>query len=255
MEYFVAKSYSDWVRESDPFEDNKKMYVKVRNPKGGVKTVRAYNEKEYKKLYGEPAVSPVLSISEPMVVVNTGAPRVKEILGFQNGYIWIFKGDLDMAEYWFSKMPECRYHVIFGWYIVSQEEIPSNIPSCIQPVKLEWEKVGNADGTLLPKATIEQALEELIYGAHPSTHQGIIGERLERSVTLIDIVDMGETQYGSNRMYIFEDNDSNVYTWKTGVTKDWEITHNVNLRGTVKEHEVYKGVKRTSLTRVMEVKV
>ena len=174
--YYVAKSYQEWEKLTDVYESNGRMYIKVKNPKGAEKEVRAYSETEYRRLYKE---APCGNGAQPAVQIKapTG-PVVKSILGFQEGYIYIFKGDLERAEYWFSKTPECRYHTMFGWYIVSTDDIPFDIPSCIESVKLPWEKVGNTDGTLLPKGIVEAAVNELRYENMPSQFQGAIGERL-----------------------------------------------------------------------------
>lgn len=247
---YVAKSYQEWEKVSDEYEVAGRRYVKVRSPKGAIKQVRVYSEVEYRKMYPAQAPSPQNGESRPCA----NSPVVKNILGFQNGYIWIFKGDLDMAEYWFNKMPECRYHVTFGWYVVSTEEIPASIPSCIKPVKLEWEKVGNTDGTLLPKTTIEAAIQDLIYGEHPSKWQGTIGDRIERAVQLIKIIDLGTNQYGgSSRIYIFEDEFGNQYTWTTGTTKDWNVGDTLTIRGTIKSLEKFRNICQTNLQRVSVV--
>jgi hypothetical protein len=250
MMYYVAKSYQEWERETEPYEANGKMYVVVRKPTGATKIVRAYTETEYRKMY--PADVP------PVSIVETAKPQghvVKDLLGFQKGYIHIFKGDLENAEYWFKRTSVCRFHVILGWYIVSTDEIPFDIPSCIQSVQLPWEKVGNTDGTLLPKATIQAALDELRYDESPSQYQGIVGERLDLTVTLTRVIDLGENQYGStSRIYCFIDANENCYSWTTGVSKDWIVNDSLKLRGTVKQHDIVKGVKYTMLTRVMEVK-
>lgn len=251
MEYFVAKSYQEWTRECEPFQANGKMYIAVRNPKGSTKNVRAYTEKEYAKMYGSAEVQTLPTVVD---TPRAGAPVVKDILGFQDGYIWIFKGDLESAEYWFSRTPEARYHVIFGWYIVSTDMIPIDMPCCIESVKLPWEKIGNADGTLLPKTIIETVINELRYGGHPSKHQGHIGDRLDLNLWVTRSLNLGETQYGTKYMYFFNDAEENEYTWTTGVSKPWLVGDAVHIKGTVKSHETYQGIKQTQLTRVMEVK-
>lgn len=250
MEWYVAKSYQDWKRECEPFQANGKMYITVRKPTGATKNVRAYTEAEYRKMY--PAAAP--SMQNGMTEPSAGGPVVKNVLGFQDGYIWIFKGDLENAEYWFQRTPECRFHVIWGWYIVSTESIPFDIPSCIESIQLPWEKVGNANGTLLPTSIIEATVNELRYGGHPSQYQGTIGERLELNLWVSRIIDLGETQYGSKTLYIFEDEFANQFTWNTGVTKNWHIGDEVHVRSTVKTHESYQGIRQTGLTRVQEVK-
>ena len=253
MEYYVAKSYQEWERIGEPYEANGKMYLVVRKPTGATKTVRAYSESEYNKMYGVKATA-----AAPVMQNGTDEPaqayKVKNILGFQDGYIWIFKGDLESAEYWFSRTPECRYHVIFGWYIVSTESVPFDIPSCIESVQLPWEKVGNVDGTLLPKGIVEAAVNEVRYGGHPSQYQGNIGDRLELTIWVSRIIDLGETQYGTKQLYLFEDADANQYTWNTGVKKAWIVGDEVHARATVKAHDAYQGIRQTQLTRLMEVK-
>lgn len=254
IKYYVAKTYTEWPRETEPYEINGRMYIKVRSPKGTIKQVRAYTEQEYRKLYpAGPCASPVQPSGEDEPTPDLYAPKVKKILGFQDGYIWIFKGDIEAAEYWFNRTPECRYSVLWGWYIVSTEEIPFDMPSCIQTVKLPWEKVGNADETLLPKSLISKAVEELLFDEHPSNFQGSIGERIERSVKLVNIIRLEENQYGTSQIYSFEDKEQNQYSWITGVNKSWTIGDLLTIRGTVKNHEVYKGVRRTALIRVMEI--
>ena len=253
MDIYVAKTYQDWPKESQPFQVNNKWYITVRSPKGAPKNVRVYSEKEYKKMYsgedicGSPV--PQNGSTEP----KPNGPVVKNILGFEKGYIWIFKGDLENAEYWFSKSPECRFHVTFGWYVVSTENIPFDMPCCIEAVKLPWEKIGNADGTLLPKSIVEAAINDICYGGHPSQHQGNLGDRLEIQVWVARVINLGETQYGTKYMYIFHDTQENEYTWTTSVCKTWVAGDAVTIRGTVKDHVTYQGIAQTQLTRVTEV--
>ena len=250
--YYVAKSYQEWEKLTDAYEKDNRMYIKLRNPKGAEKEVRAYSETEYRRLYKE---SPLPTDAQPSVKVKAPAgPVVKNILGFQEGYIWIFKGDLDNAEYWFEKSPECRYHVTFGWYVVSAESIPFDIPSCIESVQLPWEKVGNADGTLLPKGIIEAVLNEIRYGGHPSQFQGTIGSRLTLKFYLRQTETKTGNQYGPQYIYTFEDENSNIFSWTTGVSKDWSIGDEIHCKAGVKSHDTVRGIRQTALTRLIEDK-
>lgn len=251
MKYYVAKSYQEWERVNEPYEANGKMYVAVRKPDGSIKIVRAYAEEEYCKLYKEATcASPAMPSGETRLSDH----KVKKILGFDEGYIWIFKGDLENAEYWFERTPECRYHTIFGWYIVSTDNIPFDIPSCIESVQLPWEKVGNTDGTLLPKGIITAAVDALRFGNHPSQFQGEVGDRLDLTLYLRQVIDLPETKYGTSRIFCFEDKDSNRFSWNTGVKKEWNIGDEIICRAGVKAHDTNKGIRTTILTRLMEVK-
>ena len=251
-DYYVAKSYQEWEKLTDAYESNGRMYIKLQNPKGGNKEVRAYSETEYRRLYKE---SPSGLAASPSVEIKAPAgPVVKNILGFQEGYIYIFKGNLEAAEYWFEKTPECRYHVTFGWYIVSTDSIPFDIPSCIESVQLPWEKVGNADGTLLPKGIIEAVLNEIRYGGHPSQFQGTVGSRLTLTLYLRQIETLPPTQYGAQTIYTFEDQNANVFVWRTGVNKDWSIGDEIHCKAGVKSHDTVRGIRQTALTRLIQDK-
>jgi hypothetical protein len=251
--YYVAKSYQGWEQNGAPYEANGKMYMKLNNPKGGIKEVRAYSESEYRRLYKE--APPCGFAAQPNVQIKapTG-PVVKDILGFQEGYIWIFKGNLENADYWFSRTPECRFSVLWGWYVVSTESIPFDIPSCIQSIQLPWEKVGNSDGTLLPKGIVEAAVNEIRYGGHPSQYQGTVGERLTLKLYLSRLEVKTANKYGPQYIYEFEDQNANKFEWTTGVKKDWSVGDEINCKAGVKAHETTHGVRITLLTRLMEEK-
>ena len=250
--YYVAKSYQEWEKLSDVYEQNGRMYMKLRTPKGAEKEVRAYSETEYRRFYKE---APCGQGAQPSVKVKApAAPVVKGVLGFEHGYIYIFKGDLDRAEYWFEKTPECRYHVTFGWYIASTDAVPFDIPSCIESVELPWEKVGNTDGTLLPKGIVEAVINELRYGGHPSKFQGTLGSRLTLVLYLKQIETLPPTQYGAQTIYTFEDKDANIFVWKTGVNKNWSIGDEIHCKAGVKSHDTVRGIRQTVLTRLTEEK-
>lgn len=243
---YVAKSYQEWEKVSDEYEVAGRRYVKVRSPKGAIKQVRVYSEVEYRKMY--PAQAPSLQNGESRPSANS--PVVKNILGFQNGYIWIFKGDLDMAEYWFRQTRACRYHCQIGWYIVSTETVPFDIPSCIQSIQLPWELIGNEDGTLKRKTDIENALYKIRADKESkSTFQGQVGQRLEVSIKVDKVIDLETNQYGSaNHIHIFIDEKENIYVWNTA-SRRLNEGDNLRIRGTVKEHKNYQGVQQTIFTR------
>lgn len=249
MTYYVAKSYQEWERVNEPYEANGKMYVVVRKPTGATKIVRAYTENEYRKMYPkETCGSPVLpnGIGEPAQSEYV----VKNILGFQEGYIWIFKGDLENAEYWFEKTPEARYSVKFGWYIVSTESIPFDIPSCISSVKLPWALIGNEDGTLKPDHIIKTVIDKLIYD-EPASSQfvGKVGDRIEINIEVIQAIPLEQDHYGNKKtLHIFQDEESNEFVWITQA-KILTVGSKLRIRGTIKEHKVYRNKNQTILTR------
>lgn len=81
-----------------------------------------------------------------------------------------------------------------------------------------------------------------------STYIGEVGDRVEFTPVSAECMYSNETIYGWSWLYKFVDDKGNVYMWwsSSGIDQDKEIT---SVKGTVKSHEEYKGVKQTFLTR------
>jgi hypothetical protein len=80
-----------------------------------------------------------------------------------------------------------------------------------------------------------------------SMHIGTVGERIEINVKSFECVTSWETQYGYTRIYKIVDVQGNVYTWKTSNFIDDENI--IKVKGTVKSHNEYRGIKQTEITR------
>lgn len=235
----VAKSYQSMTQVGEPYESAGKMYVVVRNEKTGtIRQVRWYSDYEYTKLYGEPPVEPVVKTQ-------------KEMLGFEKGYITIFKGNTYTYLEWF-RASVCKYNKTFGWYCPSSENLPADIPVGIEPVEVTWELVGNDKGDLKAEHIVKSAIESLIYEPSVSEFQGETGSRLGLDITVVSVY-RGGGYYGPYTTHYFEDASGNRYLWSTG-SKSWEVGSEHHIKATVKEHKVIKNVKVTVLTRCMEVK-
>lgn len=236
----VAKSYQKMEQVGEPYaKENGRIYVKVKNTTtGAIKEVRWYNETEYARMYPGEAVSDKLNVNQ------------KNILGFQKGYITIFKGNIEANEYWFERSI-ARYCKWWGWYIVSTDTIPFDLPADVEPVELKWEVVGQEDGSLRPGDQLVAAINSVLYDNHPSIFQGSIGERLELDITVINS-QQKETHFGKYAVHIFEDACGNHYMWQTGA-KFWAEGSRKTIRGSVKEHKVINNIQTTVLTRCMEV--
>lgn len=238
----VAKTYQNYPQLGEPYIVNKRMYVDVKTPKGAVKTVRWYTEKEYERMYA----------AAPIKETSTGVlGSQKDALGFQKGYITIFKGNVDLHQDWFETS-NARYCRLWGWYIVSTESVPADLPTGLSAVSLHWEQVGQDNGNLKSDAAVQEAVQSLIYSDHPSQYQGSIGDRLDLNLSIIHATKK-ETQYGISTTHIMVDDNNNVYCWAT-TAKSWSVGEEHHIRGTVKEHCIFKNMKTTILTRCVEVK-
>ena len=239
----VAKSYQELEIVGDVFISSGRQYVNVKLKSGKLKTVRWYSDAEYRKMY-----------PEAVAVDRSADPYCKpqkEALGFTKGYITIFKGDTYKHIDWF-RASIARYARWWGWYIISTEEIPVDLPDGLEPIQLPWDIVGNDDGKLKLESTIQKAVEAIIYDAGTSEFVGEIGERVELTLTVTRTIEI-ENNYGHSMMHIMEDDCGNVYVWTTA-SKSWPEGAVKNVRGTIKDHRTYKNTKQTVLTRCMEVK-
>ena len=231
---------------TEPFEEKGKMYVMVRNTNTGTKRkVRWYTEKEYSKMYAA-AVPTVSQESRPY-------KSQREALGFQKGYVTIFKGDTYTYLDWF-RHSVARYCGWWGWYVVSTDELPNDIPEELTPITLPWHLVGDEDGYVFDdKALIKANIESLTYtDESPSEYQGEIGERLDLNLTVVKAYEQ-DGDYGRNRYHYMTDEAGNQFLWKT-TSKMWEVDECYHLRGTVKQHAKIRNVKTTILTRCTLVK-
>ena len=230
----VAPSFQKYPTFGEPYEKNKRKYIVIVYPDGHHREVRWYDT--------EPAAAPSKASGSKKI------RSTKDVLGFSKGYITIFKGDTYSVLEWFQREPNCRYHNYFGWYVVSEEEVPENLPAGIEPVKLKWENVAIVeDDCLKSEEQVRKHIDSLIYEESPSKHQGNIGERLELTLTVKRVVEK-EGYYGNSAFHIFSDEEGNIYTWNTS-SKTLEVGRTYHLKGTVKEHTCFRNVNQTNLTR------
>ena len=235
----VAPSFVNFEFLSEPYLLNGKMYIRVRNPRTGTeRQVRWYSE-------GKQAPTKTAEKVQDYFY----SPQ-KNSLGFEKGYITIFKGSIELCEDWF-KASSARYTRIWGWYFVSTDPIPADLPKNITPIQLSWELVGDENGKLYPEDRVQQAVENLVYADHPSNYIGSIGDRIEITITVVKAIET-ETKYGRSTMHVMEDADKNVYVWTT-TSKSWGEGSVKTIKGSVKEHKTYKGVKQSILTRCLEI--
>lgn len=231
----VAKSFQSFEIVKEPYNQNGRMYVDVRNPKNGnVRTVRWYDE------------APASFSNEPAIKVNS----MRKAFGFDKGYITIFKGDTySHLEYF--QLSTARYCKHWGWYFISTEPLPDDIPEDVTPIQLPWELVGEGE-ELKPEEQVKIAVESLIYEESPSQFVGSIGERLEIKVKVVKVIPI-ENNYGHSTMHHMEDEDGNIFVWTTA-SKTWAVGDQKLIRGTVKDHKIFRNTKETILTRCMERK-
>jgi hypothetical protein len=99
-------------------------------------------------------------------------------------------------------------------------------------------------------------IRETVWAKIPETskHVGNVGDKVEVEVTHTHTGSF-ESGFGHNGYYTvttyvhtFKDADGNVFVWKTSSVSGFE-NETFRIKGTVKAHDEYRGVKQTVLTR------
>jgi hypothetical protein len=244
----VAKSYQNLKQISEPYEKNGRMYIIVEMKSGKQKEVRWYNDNEYAKMYPEERENKVSRAkkNDPYYLSQ------KEVLGFQKGYITIFKNTKPEHEEWF-RQSICRHTRWWGWYVPSVEEIPADLPAGLEPVKLLWEPIGNEQDWLIEESKVLEYVAKTLSATNKEIikTEGEVGTRIERNLKLIN-VEYEENRYGKTFYYYFIDNNQRLYHWKTQINKPWLIGEQIKIKGTIKEYTIIENEQYVVLTRCIE---
>ena len=236
----VAKSYQGLEVLTEPYKNNNKMYVDIKTKSGLTKRVRWYSQSEYEKMYpdiqGDKSKDPYYR------------PQ-KYVLGFEKGYITIFRGIKEEHEEWF-KQSICNFTRWWGWSVPSTKEVPKDLPSGVEPVKLYWEPMDNGNEWLKDEKEVIKYVQSVLFKKTNSKIQGSVGDRIERTVRVIDRIEQ-ETKWGTSVIHIMKDDKDNFYSWKTS-SKNWKINYSTKIRGTIKRSTTYKNSECTELTRCTE---
>jgi hypothetical protein len=238
----VAKSYQNLETVGDVYMSRGRRYIQVRTNNGVLKQVRWYSDREYAKMYPED----VSNADENHPAFKTQ----KEVLGFEKGYITIFKGNTFEDKEYF-KLNSARYARMWGWYFISTEDLPNDIPEDVEPIRLNWEDVGHEDGTLKSEKEIAAVVEALIYNADESEYQGAVGEKVDVWLTVEKAIAL-DGYYGPSTMHVMRDDCGNCFVWTTAA-KSWSEGSEHHIAGTIKDLRTYKGTKQTILTRCREL--
>lgn len=97
------------------------------------------------------------------------------------------------------------------------------------------------------KARREKWRTEKLEAAAASNYVGNEGQRITITTATAKLVASWETDFGVIRLYKFTDAQGNVFVWRT--SKNLKISDCMQIKGTVKEHSEYDGVKQTVITR------
>lgn len=105
------------------------------------------------------------------------------------------------------------------------------------------------------KAAEEKKAADAAAARASSEFVGKVGERITLVAKTMKVVTSWETQFGTTFLYKMVDANGNVFMWKaSGMLLDKrynaiESATDITIKGTVKDHTTYDGIKQTVLTR------
>lgn len=274
----VAKSYELMEQISEPFEDEGRMYVKVKGkcPRCGGSGHYSYNQIDGTRCYGcggsgiktmtvrwytdaeRARQDRAAEKRAEKRAVAQEARRVKfaarNAFGFgEAGFITLYKGDASRISEFFKSFTideaghrAAWYNTVFHWYTPSKMDVPE-LPEDIEAVTLDWDEVrdeSDPEGlTMKDNDFVTTYVNSLISIPSKSEYQGTVGEWIVRKVVVTKNIALS-SRYGESHMHILEDEDGNVYVWTTG-SKNYEVDKVLDLKMKVKEHKDYNGTKQT----------
>lgn len=182
----------------------------------------------------------------------------------EDGFAWIVMGNtFEIKEQ--LKAAGAKFDNCFLWHFDHEvTEFPTvriSINDPIHSLDIEGEEFTETladyanDGTLYFAAQwpilchIKSLREKWEAENAPATEWfGNIKDKVNLNVTLIRRGNY-DTMYGTTFVYTFEDADGHQLVWKTTNWLEQKVDAQVTLKGTIKAHSEYKGIKQTELTR------
>lgn len=176
------------------------------------------------------------------------------------GETWIVLGNTyEIKES--LKEAGARFNRAFGWHFDKEvTEFPVVKVSINDSIKV-WDDKTDTIGKYQEDGTLFFINEEFImdhikglndsYKASTMPETAWYGEVGQKVCIPVQLVRVGyfDTVYGTTAVYTFEDTEGHQLVWKTGTRLNAEVGSNLSIKGTVKAHSTYKGVKQTELTR------
>lgn len=86
------------------------------------------------------------------------------------------------------------------------------------------------------------------FGDKTKQYVGEVGDKISKELKLGSIGHY-DTMYGTTYVYNFTDDDGNLFVWKTGNIIEAKAGDKISIRGTIKEHNEYRGTKQNIITR------
>ena len=149
------------------------------------------------------------------------------------------------------KQAGCRYTSALGWYSANDIEGRETMKILADDA---FDKNGCGEYTfeqyMLDAIKAEKITREnaKAYAEKENAFYGQDGEKVSLTLTYTGSAHF-DTCYGTTYVHNFENEKGNAFVWKTGNGINSNRGDAVTISGTIKEHNEYRGIKQTVLTR------
>ena len=168
----------------------------------------------------------------------------------ENGVTYCVFGDNTFAIKEELKELGCKFSPILKWHAGMPLDVPEgygmiaiNFNEVMQWSE-EKEKAFFFDSA---QSILDQRILDL-EGPNLSEYVGVVGERLRNRLVILKSIRGCNTAYGYSNIYTFIEGE-NELVWFTAKELEFEKGDELDLTGTVKKHETYRGVRLTHLSR------
>ena len=246
----IAKAKEDAKSEKAQAKAEKKA---EKEAKAESKITESYDKHTEATITKSEERADMLSAYEQAKADEINAIWLKEHGFDADGNVWIVLGNTYIIRDQLRELG-CQFNSIIGWHIDHElTEYPTikltSSQLCLKDIDGVFYALSLGNATEL----IGEANDKIKAQEPESSFVGSVGERIEVDATFWNeftfthenFYGMQETSY----IYIFKDSNGNQMKWSTSAVVPFGIGTRLHLKGTVKEHSEYKGIKQTILTR------
>ena len=292
-ELMVAKSYTNWEKVGKPFEKSGKLYQRVKEKcdrcmkgvyvcrvengqpvphpaYGGVclkcrgvgyqiKEVRLYTQEEFERMEraNERARQKKAEEQEKKMKAEFAQRRADwlEKNNFDaDGYTYIITGDSYSIKDEL-KAGGWRFDSVIKWHKADpagyeDRVIKINVDDCFE---------NSAWGDYHYKTGAKDYIDNLIAATQPeSTSEwiGEVGDKLKDLPVQLVRKYSFDGKYGTTTVYTFQTKEENLLTWFSSTFQPYDVGEWMKIKyTTIKDHNEYKGVKSTVITRTKLVNI
>lgn len=234
----VANWYS-YIEEIDGYED----YDEERLMGGGYSHYTNYHE-----ALRVIAISAYFTDHDGYVKSCENTPKNPSTAYKTRNYHHFAKIENIESEGYFEKAEEVK-----KWIMAQSNESDymMNLQTLIKEGVVSDRKIGYLASAYFSYKRALEREKEIKREAEAKKPSDFVGEVKERKTFTLtyDREITYDTDFGLTHIYFFHDENDNVLIWKTTNWLEIEEGETISIKGTVKDHNEYRGVKQTVLTR------